>query len=468
MLFASTTLNYMDRQSMSLVGEDIRSEFRIDNEGFGWVLAAFQLTYALFQVPAGYLADRWDVRKVYAVAVAWWSLAAIMVAFSSTLAALLAFRVLLGIGESFNWPCALKVTSKVLPPESRSLGNGIFNSGAAIGAVITPLIVPPLASYFGWRTAFVVAGMLGFLWVLVWPFLVYRGPIGVFDETPRQPILSDQELDISKLTPRAAGSFAMVGLLSILIAASGLRFGMVALWWSIAFLMFGLLATARLLPSRDLEGRDWARSIGEVVHLRRFWVLCVMACSVNVSWHFLVNWMATLFKTDLSMPYLIGGMASAIPFVAADLGNLGGGWFSRFLARRGERSDRARAKVILMSCMFIVLALLAGRSSHPYLTIVILALVAFGTAAYMANYFAFCQEVSGRHTGLVVGVLGALGNLFAAGFLPIAGRIKDQTGSFSSVFVVVGLLPLLGIVAVLLGWGWEIQGDDSEVQPQPS
>ncbi|WZO97542.1 MFS transporter [Isosphaeraceae bacterium EP7] len=459
MLFASTTLNYMDRQSMSLVGEDVRAEFRIDHEGFGWVLAAFQLTYALFQVPAGYLADRWDVRKVYAFAVGCWSLAAILVAFSPTLSALLAFRALLGIAESFNWPCALKITATVLPPESRSLGNGIFNSGAAIGAVVTPLIVPPLANYFGWRTAFVIVGLLGFVWVVLWPFVVNRDPHGAFGETHPEPVATNQNLSNSGLSLRAVGSFGLIGLLSILIAATAPRFGLNSIWWSIAFLMFGLLAVARLVPLSELKGRDWARSMGEIVRLRRFWVLVIMACSVNVSWHFLVNWMATLFKTDLSMPYLIGGMASAIPFLAADLGNLGGGWFSRFLSRRGERSDRARAKVILVSCLFIGLALFVGRSSHPALTILILALVAFGTAAYMANYFAFCQEVSPRYTGLVVGVLGALGNLFAAGFLPIAGRIKDQTGSFSSVFVVVGLLPLLGILAVIIGWGWGPQGE---------
>ena len=102
------------------------------------------MTYALFQVPAGYLVDRWDVRRVYAGAVAWWSLAAAALAFSPTLGILMVFRALLGVGESFNWPCALRATSAVLPPADRGLGNGIFNSGAAVGAVLTPLVVPTL------------------------------------------------------------------------------------------------------------------------------------------------------------------------------------------------------------------------------------------------------------------------------------------------------------------------------------
>jgi len=134
LMFASTVLNYMDRQAIALVGPRIMAQFALDYLGFGWVLAAFQLSYAFFQWPAGYLVDRWNVRRTYAGAVLWWSFAGIATAFAPTLGLLMTFRALLGMGESFNWPCALRVTSRVLPPSDRSLGNGIFNSGAAIGA----------------------------------------------------------------------------------------------------------------------------------------------------------------------------------------------------------------------------------------------------------------------------------------------------------------------------------------------
>jgi ACS family hexuronate transporter-like MFS transporter len=168
LMFASTVLNYMDRQTVALVGPQIKSEFRLSSTDFGWVLLAFQLSYALFQVPAGYLVDRWNVRWAYAGAVAWWSLAGMLAAFAPSLAVLMALRALLGLGESFNWPCALRTTAIVLPPADRSLGNGIFNSGAAVGAVVTPLVVPLLTVRFGWRTAFVVTGVLGFAWVAAW------------------------------------------------------------------------------------------------------------------------------------------------------------------------------------------------------------------------------------------------------------------------------------------------------------
>ena len=118
LMFASTVLNYMDRQAIALVGPEIKAQFGLDNLGFGWVLLAFQLSYAFCQWPAGYLADRWDVRRTYAGAVLWWSLAGIATAFAPTLGILMGLRAMLGMGESFNWPCALRVTSGILPPRS--------------------------------------------------------------------------------------------------------------------------------------------------------------------------------------------------------------------------------------------------------------------------------------------------------------------------------------------------------------
>ncbi len=180
LLFASTALSYMDRQAVAIVGERLKAEFGTDNEGYGWIVAAFLLPYALFQVPAGFLADRGDVRRTYALAVVGWSLAAMAVAWSPTLGALMAFRAILGVGESFNWPCALRVTAMVLPPADRGLGNGIFNSGAAVGAVLTPLIVAPLTAWLGWRAAFALIGSLGFAWAVVWWVSAYGAASGLF------------------------------------------------------------------------------------------------------------------------------------------------------------------------------------------------------------------------------------------------------------------------------------------------
>jgi ACS family hexuronate transporter-like MFS transporter len=455
LMFASTVLNYMDRQAMTLVGPQIKGEFHIRNEDFGWILAAFSLSYALAQVPAGYLADRWNVRWVYAGAVAWWSLAGVASAFSPSLGLLMAFRALLGVGESFNWPCALRVTATVLPPADRGLGNGIFNSGAAVGAVITPLIVPPLTALFGWRPAFVLVGSLGFVWVGVWLTLLGRERAVVFAGRSAAKPVPDDELAApsSGLSTMAQMAFGVMAALAGLVALTAYWFGPSSVWWGITLLMVGLLLTALALPPQALKGADWAESLGEVVRLRRFWVLAAVSISINVCWHFLVNWLPTYLTEDRGMAYVPGGMVSALPFLAADAGNLGGGAVSRFLARRGMDPARARTWVMLACALLISTGAWVGLIRSNTLTIALLGVMALGTAAFMANYFAFCQEVSSRHTGLIVGILGGLGNLFVAGFLPFAGKVKDVTGGFGPIFVIVGLLPFLGLGTLMWGWG---------------
>ncbi len=322
-----------------------------------------------------------------------------------------------GAGESFNWPCALRVTAGVLPPADRSLGNGIFNSGAAIGAVLTPLCVAPLAAWLGWRSPFLVLGLGGLLWVAVW-LPLSRGP-GLSDATPPQQ--AGQNAGLSRL--------ARIAFLALLIDGSGHGRERVLLW-----LARGLVGhrrahdrppdRRRLLEPSQLEGADWASSLGEIVRQRRFWVIAAVGITINVTWHFLVNWIAIFFQEERRLGLLVGGMVSSLPFLAADMGNLGGGALTRVLAARGMTTTAAR-KVIMTLCLVLVsCAVWVGFVQSETLIIVLLCLAALGTAAYMVNYFAFGQDVLPRHTGLVIGYLGGLGNLFAAGFMPLTGYLS--------------------------------------------
>jgi MFS transporter, ACS family, hexuronate transporter len=446
-MFVSTALTYIDRQAISVVDGSIKAEFQIDNQGFGWVMSAFFLSYALFQVPAGYLADRCNIRWLYALAVAWWSLAAAAMAFSPTLGVLMVFRGLLGVGESFNWPCALRATAAVLPPADRGLGNGIFNSGAAVGAVLTPLVVTNLVLWYGWRPTFVIIASLGWIWVGGWLFAVrgHRGTILAGRPSSRS--------STEALSRRARLAYGGLLGLSILVGGSAFRVGVQGIWWAIACFMFGLLIVARALPRGDSSGVDWAESLGEVVRLRRFWVLVMVSISINICWHFLINWLPGYLKQDRGMGFLASGMWSALPFLAADVGNLGGGAISRYLAARGLSPAGARLRVMAVCSLLISTGGLVGWIEDDRVAVGLLGVMALGTAAFMANYFAFCQDVSTRNTGFVVGVLGGMGNLLVASFLPFAGYVKDTFGSFGPVFVLAGLLPFVGLGALILGWG---------------
>jgi MFS family permease len=453
-MFASTVLNYMDRQTIALVRPQIRETFAIKTDAeFGWIIAVFGMVYALLQVPAGYLVDRWDLRWSYAAAVIWWSLAAMATALVPSLGLFVACRALLGVGEAFNWPCALRVTARVLPPAERSLGNGIFNSGAAVGAVVTPFVVTKLTVAYGWQTAFLLPGAIGLIWVAAWLMLV-KGRHRALLAGRSSERIPYAETVTSKpgLSIGVRIAFAIILMASIATGLSAFRYGPLSVWMGIALVMIGPLLAAAVFPLDQLAGAAWASSLGEIVRKRRFWIMALVSITINICWHFLVNWVPTYFKDERHLNYAASNFVSAIPFVAAAGGNVGGGWLARRLVALGVSTVRARQAVLVLCTVLIQAGVGVGFARDSTTAVVLLSMMAAGTAAFMANYFAFAQEVSAQHTGLVVGYLGGLGNLFVAGFQPFAGKVKDVTGSFSLIFWLVALLPMIGLAALFLGW----------------
>jgi len=186
LLFCATVLNYLDRQVLALTADQIIGEFQITQEDFGRIISAFRYAYAFFQIAGGWVVDARGPFAVFPLAVGIWSLAGIATSFTRTIWSLTVMRFMLGIGEAFNWPCALKVTRRLLPPKDRALANGIFNSGAAAGAIIAPVIVTLVTLYFGWRSAFLITGALGSVWILAWLMVVrpFRSRLG---GTPLSP-----------------------------------------------------------------------------------------------------------------------------------------------------------------------------------------------------------------------------------------------------------------------------------------
>jgi ACS family hexuronate transporter-like MFS transporter len=175
-LFAATTLNYLDRQTVSLMAPAMQKELRIDNASLGLLFSAFYYAYTFAQFGVGALLDRWSLRWVFGAAVLAWSLAAGMTALAHSFFTLLMFRMLLGIAESANWPAAMRIVARALPPEERALGNGIFTSGTSVGALIAPALILGAAGAAGWRGSFVAVAALGLVWFLAWvPFTGRHG-----------------------------------------------------------------------------------------------------------------------------------------------------------------------------------------------------------------------------------------------------------------------------------------------------
>jgi ACS family hexuronate transporter-like MFS transporter len=324
--------------------------------------------------------------------------------------------------------------------------------------VVTPVVVTVLTQAFGWRAAFLVVGSAGFAWVAGWLLLVRGEHRGLFSPAESKPHGSDRgrleaDPDRPRLSSTARNAFGLILVAALAVTCSATWYGLTAAWLGVALAMLGPLVVAAVLPASQLQGSAWAASLGEVVRKRKFWILMVVSIAINICWHFLVNWIPSYLKDERKLQFVAGNYLSTIPFLAADLGNLFGGWLSGRIATRGATPVRARQMVMAGATPLVMAGAGVGLAADTTIAVVLISVMAAGIAAFIANYFAFCQEVTARHTGLVVGYLGGIGNLFVALILPSAGKVKDLTGSFTPIFIITGLAPLIGLAVLLWAWG---------------
>src|SRR6266567_2949256 len=208
LLFASTVINYIDRQTLSVLGPFLKNDYHWNNEQFALIVISFRVAYSVGQTISGRFIDRIGTRKGLTITVIWYSLAAMFTSFAVGLRSFAFFRFLLGAGESANWPAATKAVSEWFPKRDRGWAVALFDSGSSIGGAIAPLLVIGLYKYFGdWRPAFVITGTLGFLWLGAWRMLYYPPEVHPrISDQEREMILSDrsnQELAETRTGPRA-------------------------------------------------------------------------------------------------------------------------------------------------------------------------------------------------------------------------------------------------------------------------
>jgi MFS transporter, ACS family, hexuronate transporter len=184
--FLATVVNYLDRQTLSVIAPELKRQFQMTDETYGLILSAFMLAYTVMNGVSGPLIDRIGTRLGYGLCMAWWSTAGMLHALATGPLSLGVYRFLLGAGEAGNWPAAVKVVSEWFPPKERALASGIFNSGAAIGALVAPPLVAWLVITWNWQTAFIVVGTSGYAWLVAWSF-VYRTPAHVRREVESRP-----------------------------------------------------------------------------------------------------------------------------------------------------------------------------------------------------------------------------------------------------------------------------------------
>lgn len=398
LLFLATMLNYMDRLALNNTQRYLLAEFEPDpgkrNAVYADINFAFGVSFALFQVVAGFLIDRFSLRWLYLGAIVVWSGAGVLTGMvpAGAVAALIACRVVLGVGEAFNWPCAVACVRRVIPRESRGLANGIFHSGASIGAVATPflvLLVVNQSTGEGWRTLFVAVGAVGAAWAVLW-MMTTRGE-------------------------RAAE-----------------------------------------IDATDPPDGAPAVPFGTVFALRMFWVCLTTGVCVNLCWHFYNQWFPRYLTEDLAVSAQTEQFILAGFFLAADLGSMVSGWTTRRLARAGHTVERSR-QLVMTGLAGVVLAasvpaalLPAGEAFAPKVGLFFV--VAAAAMGGFAVFFSLAQDIVPQHTAKILGVCGCASWLVISGVTKTIGELGlAGPGKYAALFVVIGCVPLAAAAA---GWLW--------------
>lgn len=426
LLMLATVINYMDRMALNQLALRIQLALGLNNTQYSYLESVFSAAFATGALLTGYVADRANVRWVYPLLVLGWSAAGILTGFATGFWMLLSCRTMLGLFEAGNWPCGIRTTRAVLRPEERSFGNSLFQSGTALGAVITPLIVLYLLRWGDphepvrhavmsvtggtyaavadaptdtWRVPFRVIGSLGLVWVVLW-FLTIPG----------------------RLIHPAAGGAAV--------------------------------------------RHDGAARFADVFRDRRFWVLVALTVTINVAWHGYRTWLPLYLQRQRGFSEAEMSRFTTAYYLLADVGSWTAGLVTLVLCRRGMGVHLART-FVYAGCAGLVLGSVAVPflSNDPLmpsaaadlpiavtpLTIGLLA-VAFGALGLYPTYFALTQELSSRHQGKVSGTLGAFAHFSLALIYPVEGWVIDATGSYEVVLGWVGVAPLLGLGLML--WLW--------------
>jgi len=397
LLFASTVINYLDRQTLSVLAPYLKLQYEWNNQNFAEIVIAFRVAYSIGQTLSGRLIDRIGTRKGLTITVIWYSIAAMLTSLAGGLRSFAFFRFLLGAGESANWPAATKAVAEWFPKKERGWAVALFDSGSSIGGAVAPILVLGLYKYFGgWRPAFIITGTLGFLWLIAWRVL-YHPP-------ESHPRISDAERE--------------------------------------------LIMRDRIDVAHEDHSARGKTSWRDLIKLPQTWAIIAARTMTDPVWFFITDWFAIYLLSKGINPEQ-GLLAFWIPFVAADLGNFFGGGFSSWLIRRGWPVIKARKAVVvfgglgmtlliptIFTSSLLALAGLFAVSTFAYASFSTMALV-LPSDLYRSDSVATVSGMSGTGAGV-----GTIISTFLIGY------VSDRS-SFTPILITASIIPFLGMILVL-------------------
>jgi ACS family hexuronate transporter-like MFS transporter len=404
LLFASTVINYIDRQTLSVLAPHLKTEFSWNNSDWALIVISFRIAYALMQTVAGRLLDWFGTRRGLLLTVSWYSIAAAITSLAVGLKSFMFFRFLLGSGEAANWPGATKTVSEWFPKAERGWAVALFDSGSSVGGAVAPFLVFSIYKISGsWRPAFVVTALLGLIWALAWKAF-YHSP-----ET--HPNLGPAE----------------------------------------RLLILGGREEERKIEAQAIVAEAGAKpaSLRQLLGLEETWGIVLGKALTDPVWFFITDWFAIYlvskgFKIENAL------MGFWVPFMAADLGNFFGGGFSSHLIKRGWPVLKARKFVILICGLGMTLLIPTVSVSNFGVIVALFAISTFSYAAWSTMALALPSDL--YPSGSVASVSGLSGTGAGVGTIIstfLIGWVADRY-SFAPILVGASLVPLVATALVFL------------------
>jgi ACS family hexuronate transporter-like MFS transporter len=420
LLFFAATVNYVDRQVIGILKPTLSTQFGWTELDYSWIVFSFQTAYAIGLFFVGNLMDRFGTKKGFSYSVTLWSLAAMAhawavpigigalsalvwvlslfgytasaIALSASVIGFIVVRFLLGLGEAGNFPASIKTVAEWFPKKERALATGIFNSGTNIGALATPLVVPWIASTYGWYEAFLLTGGLGFLWLVCW-LVFYRRP-------EQHKKLTQAELAYIQSDPPETT---------------------VKIPWK------------RLFPHRQ----TWAFGIGKFLTDPIWWVY--------------LFWLPDFLNKRHGLDLKTFGIPLAVIYIIADVGSIGGGYISSRLIKNGWSVNAARKTAMLICALAVIPIVFASITKSLWLSVILIGIAAAAHQGWSANIFTLTSDMfPKRAVGSVVGIGGMLGAVGGMAISPLVGYILDKTGSYVPIFIMAASAYLIALLVIQL------------------
>lgn len=400
-------ITYMDRVVIATAAPMIEEEFGFTPVTMGWIFASFSIAYALFQIPGGWLGDRFGARRALTGVVLWWSTFTAATALTWSASSMIVCRFLFGAGEAGAFPIATRSLSRWMLPSERGWAQGLTHAGARLGGALTPVFVALLIVYYGWRTPFFLFALLGLAWAALW--------FGYYRDTPREHrSVNDAEL-------------AMIE---------------------------GALGTGRArvsVPWRHLLANP------------RLWVLSAMYFCYAYCINIFLTWFPKYLHDARGFDIAMMGLFASMPLLAGVVGDLVGGWASDRLVKRGAGLKIGRRAVAVVGFLIAAVMIpLAAATADPFASIICFCVALFGLELTVGVSWAVTLDIGGAYAGSVSAVMNTFGNIGAAIAAVVTGYIVSMSGWFPAFAVLAVLCLVAALLFMRIDASYQLYDDDKE------